>query len=49
MFREKATMAIPKKDDVVINMVLAVTTHNQILENVVFKGKGPLKNMSLVE
>ncbi len=43
-------MAItPKKDNVAINMVLVITTHNQILENVVFKEKEPLKNKSLVD
>jgi len=40
-------MVTPKKDDVAINMVLAITTRNQIPENVVFKEKEPLKNKSL--
>jgi hypothetical protein len=39
IFKEKAMVTTPKKDDVAINMVLAVTTHSHILENVVFKGK----------
>jgi len=30
MFREKVVVAIPNKYDVVINMVLTITTHNQI-------------------
>jgi hypothetical protein len=28
MFKEKATVIAPKKDDVVVNMVLVITTHN---------------------
>jgi hypothetical protein len=28
MFREKATTTTPKEDDVVVNMVLAITTHS---------------------
>jgi hypothetical protein len=48
MFKEKAIMAPPKKKDFVVNMILAITTHNQIPENVVFKEKElPLKNKSL--
>jgi hypothetical protein len=39
MFTKKVMAAIPKKEDVVINMVLVVMTHSQILENVVFKEK----------
>jgi hypothetical protein len=39
MFKEKAMTATPKRDDVIGNMVLAVTTHNQIPKNVVFKEK----------
>jgi hypothetical protein len=39
MFREKVTMATPKKENVVVNMVLVVTTHNQIPKNVIFKDK----------
>jgi hypothetical protein len=48
MFREKAMIATPKKEDIVVNMVLAITTRNHIFENVVFKEK-PLKNKSLVD
>jgi hypothetical protein len=29
MFKEKAMVATPKKDDVVVNMVLAIATHNR--------------------
>jgi hypothetical protein len=43
MFKEEAMVATSKKDDVAINMVLAVTTHSHIPENVVFKGKNLLK------
>jgi hypothetical protein len=32
-------MGTPKKDNVIINMILIVTTRNQIPENVVFKEK----------
>jgi hypothetical protein len=39
MFREKVMIVAPKKDDVVVNMVLAITTHSQIPKNVVFKEK----------
>jgi hypothetical protein len=39
MFKENAMVAPPKKKDVVVNMVLTITTHNQIPENVVFKDK----------
>ncbi len=49
MFREKATLVTPKKEDVAINMILAITTHSQIPKNVVFKEKKPLKNKSLVD
>jgi hypothetical protein len=44
MFGEKATM-----EDVTINMVLAITTYSQILENIVvlFKEKKPHKNQNL--
>jgi hypothetical protein len=49
MFREKAMTVTPKKDDVAVKMVLAVTTRNQIPKNVVSKGKKPLKNKSLVD
>ncbi len=48
MFREKAIVATPKEDNVVVNMVLAITTYSQIPENVVFKEKEPFKNKSLV-
>jgi hypothetical protein len=37
MFREKATMATPKEDDVAVNMVLAIIIYGQIPKNVVFK------------
>jgi hypothetical protein len=46
---EKATTTAPNKDNVVINMLLAITTHSQIPKNVVFKEKKPLKNKSLVD
>jgi hypothetical protein len=39
MITKKAMVAIPKKEDVVVNMVLVVITCSQILENVVFKEK----------
>ncbi len=39
MFKEKAMATTPKKDNVAINMVLAVTTCSHIPKNVVFKGK----------
>jgi len=39
----------PKKDDVVVNMVLTITTRNYIPKNVVFKEKEPFKNKSLVD
>jgi hypothetical protein len=39
MFKENAMVAPPNKKDVVVNMVLAITTHNQIPENVVFNKK----------
>jgi hypothetical protein len=39
MFKEKAVMVASKKENVIVNMVLAVTTHNQIPKNVVFKEK----------
>jgi len=42
MFKEKVVIIAPKKDNVVINMVLQVTTCSQIRENVRFKEK-PLK------
>jgi hypothetical protein len=46
MFKEKAVATTPKKDDVV-NMVLVVTIHNLMPENVVFKVKKPPKNKGL--
>ncbi len=46
MFREKVMIVTPKKDDVVVNMVLAITTHSQIPKNVVFKEKEPFKRKS---
>jgi hypothetical protein len=49
MFKEKETMVTPKKDNVVVNMVLAITICNQIPKNVVFKEKKPFKNKSLVD
>jgi hypothetical protein len=39
MFKEKAMMNTPKKEDVIVNMILIITTRHQILENVVFKDK----------
>lgn len=42
MFKEKVVVTTPKKDDVVVNMVLAITTPSQIL-------KKPLKNKSLAD
>jgi len=47
MLREKATMTAPKKENVVVDMVLAITTHTQIFENVVFKEKESFKNKRL--
>lgn len=47
MFREKTMAVAPKEDDVAINMVLAITTHNEIPENVVFKQKKPRENNNL--
>jgi len=47
MFKEKAMKVAPKKDDVVVDMVLAITTHSQILENVIFKEKEPFKKKHL--
>ncbi len=38
-FKEKATTTAPKKENIVINMVLGIITYIQILENVVFKDK----------
>ncbi len=49
VFNEKATMATPMKDNVVVNMILAVKIHIQVLENVVFKEKEPLKNKNMVD
>ncbi len=49
MFREKAMITTPKKEDVVVNMVLVITTRSQIPENVVFKEKKPFKNKSLAD
>jgi hypothetical protein len=47
MFREKVVAVTPKKEDVIVNMVLAITTHIQIPKNVVFKENKPHKNKSL--
>jgi hypothetical protein len=49
MFKEKATTNPPKKENVAVNMVLAITTRTQILENVIFKEKEPLKNKRLAD
>ncbi len=49
MFKEKVTTSEPKKEDVTINMVLAITTCNQIPKNVVFKEKEPHKNKCLAD
>lgn len=49
MFREKVMTTTPKEEDVVVNMILAVITYSEMLENVVFKEKQPLKNKSLVD
>jgi hypothetical protein len=48
MFREKAVAITPKKEDIIVNMVLVVTTYIQIPKNVVFKDNEPHKNKSLV-
>jgi len=48
MFKEKVMAATPRKENIVVNMVLQVTISSQILENVIFKDK-PLKNKSLVD
>jgi hypothetical protein len=47
MFKEKAKAIAPKKDDLVVNMVLETIAHSQVPENVVFKEKQPFKNKSL--
>jgi hypothetical protein len=47
MFRGKAMAIVPKKEDIAMNIVLVVTTHNQIPENVVLKEKKLHKNKSL--
>jgi hypothetical protein len=47
MFKGKVMVATPKKDNVDVNMVLAITTCYQIFENVVFKEKEPFKNKNL--
>ncbi len=47
MFRGKAMAITPKKEHIAMNMVLVVNTHNQILENVVFKEKELHMNKSL--
>jgi U3 small nucleolar ribonucleoprotein component len=47
MFRGKVVAITPKKEDIAMNMVLVVTTHNQIPKNVVFKEKELHKNKSL--
>jgi hypothetical protein len=49
MFREKAIVVAPKKEDVAINTILPITTHSQIPKNVVFKEKKPFKNKSLAD
>jgi hypothetical protein len=49
MFKEKAMVITPKKDNVVVKMVFVVTTHNEIPKNVVLKEKEPLKNKSLID
>ncbi len=41
-------MTTPKKENVVVNMVLAITTHTQIFENVVFKEKESFKNNAAI-
>jgi hypothetical protein len=41
MFREKVVTIKIKKEHVVMNMVLVMTTCNQISKNVVFKEKEP--------
>lgn len=47
MFKEKATLAEVKKENVSVNMVLVITTHNQLPKNVIFKEREPHKNKSL--
>jgi hypothetical protein len=39
MFKEKVAVATPNKDDVVVNMVLTITTRNQIPKKMVLKEK----------
>ncbi len=46
LFKKKGVLVAPKKDDVVVNMILVVTIHNQIPKKMVFKEKKPLKNKS---
>jgi hypothetical protein len=36
MFKVKATLAEVKKENVTVNMVLIITTHNQLPKNVIF-------------
>lgn len=47
MFKEKVAVATPNKDDVVVNMVLTITTRNQIPKKMVFKEKYPFQNKCL--
>jgi hypothetical protein len=49
MFKEKATLAEVKKENVTINMVLVIITHNQLPKNVIFKEREPHKNKSLAQ
>jgi hypothetical protein len=46
MFKEKV-MIVKTKEDVIVNMVMAIITHSQLLKNVVFKEKEPHKNKNL--
>lgn len=49
MFSEKVVTIEVKKEHIVMNMVLAMTTHNQISKFVVLKEKELQKNKSLLE
>ncbi len=46
MFKEKV-MIVKVKEDVIVNMVMAIITRSQLLKNVVFKEKEPHKNKNL--
>jgi hypothetical protein len=49
MFKVKAMLAKVKKENVHVNMVLIITTHNQLPKNVIFKERVPHKNKNLID